>query len=940
MKHTFSRLFVALITCFVCTQMVAENYLNPFAFRIDNIDPKNGAALNNDNYIIQYSLSGPATSVVIKLWPKTSTWTRDGGNTGSPIATIDITNEKDQAGKLCNTKGAHTYTVDFTHIIGQNTSTHAKDVRWTIDVMGGNQQAETTTRSVTYDNPTSLTTTAKKTENLKFINAVEVTEYKGFRTPGSVDICNDPYSLNFGVIFCTESRVITATNDDPSYVSYGSAPGVYVFGGDMERLYAHYGSNWKIACYGANFADAYHFVNGDNQYTARSPYRVRVSDDGRVFVSASEGRNNILKEITQPANADNNNYYEPNENGGKYTDIFSSGTWEEKNLRLKTSGGAFLAAPNSGLDTRSSGSTLQLLLLSANTIGTSNYIPNPTTGTLYPGLNPSEWNLCRYNLGDGKTWKAEPTEDILVTIKNSHGTTSTNQLINPNYGGKYTLVAFDNVSIDYDPHGGVWILQNRGNDAVAASMVHYNGVSKKVDLEEHVAKRSAGGIRHNHNNTKLVVAGGYLKDFYFKKGGVTYQTHSATANQLTVYNVSYKSDGSYTFTDKAYIDNANAGNSARDFAWDFADNLYIAASGTNRLMALALPHKGKVASTPARPIYNFNLSPVYSFNVTINPVAEAGATPYGTVIHERINRSPYPNYLHNALMNIRTDAIQGCKLYKYTGQSTGTQTDNRLRIESLQQSENITAHIGICVYEDAQHITINKDILFPAAFVQRELDNQSYSTICLPFHLKSLAGTAYEGATVLRFAGTSQSEVEGENKLFLNFEKVTFLGDDYMHAGVPYLIKAKNSIVGGLSGEKIFPDAQCPVIKEGNTYTHNAQSCTGNKHGGKSVTINGVTFHGFINPTTFQASETNFFVTADNRLTTLYDEAKVNGLRAYFSVSSPLLMSKIELNLPDKVATDIPSITTQQAPTKYLWNGKVYIQQNGVTYDLSGARVK
>jgi hypothetical protein len=161
-----------------------------------------------------------------------------------------------------------------------------------------------------------------------------------------------------------------------------------------------------------------------------------------------------------------------------------------------------------------------------------------------------------------------------------------------------------------------------------------------------------------------------------------------------------------------------------------------------------------------------------------------------------------------------------------------------------------------------------------------------------------------------------------------------------MYAGVPYFIKVKNTIAAGQAGEKIFTEAQCPVIKSGTAYTHNEQSCTGNQYGGKSVTHGGVTFHGFINPTTFQASETNLFVTADNRLTTLYDQAKINGLRAYFSVNSPLLLAEIELDLPDETTTGLPSVTTQEATTKYLWNGKVHIQKNGVTYDLSGARVK
>ena len=288
MKHQsyIRSLFVAFCAFFVCVSALAETYLNPFAYRLDNMVERDGASLFDDNFVVKYRLSGPATSVVIRLWSSTSIWTRDGGNVGTPLAEFDITNLNDDNGISCKAKGEHTYTIDFTDVIGQNPSIHGKQVRWTIDVMGGNQNGETTTKSVKIN--------ANGTRgDRKFINAQEVTEYKGFRTPGSVDICNDPYSHNFGVVLCTESRRSYDGNDNSNYVSYGEKAGVYVFGGGMERLYAN-SKGENIACYGGGsgitFEGAYAF-----RFLPRAPRRVRFSDDGRVFISVTAGNNNILQ---------------------------------------------------------------------------------------------------------------------------------------------------------------------------------------------------------------------------------------------------------------------------------------------------------------------------------------------------------------------------------------------------------------------------------------------------------------------------------------------------------------------------------------------------------------------------------------------------------------------------------------------------------------------
>ena len=912
-------LFVAFCAFFVCVSAMAVD-LNPFAYRIGNYKAtnmveKSGNPLYNDNFVINYALSGDATSVIVRFWNASSTWTRANGNNGATLlAEMDITNEKDSEGNDCYKKGYHTYTLDFTHIVGLATNQKIENfkttsLRWTIDVMGGNQ--------------------SEYKDGNNFINANQVTETKGFRYPGSVDICDDPYDYNFGAVFCTESRVVAA-GDDPSYISYEKNPTVYVFGGGMEFLPARYYDNHNTYySFNGLFASAPYFSSYGNILYARAPHRVRLTKDGRLFLSSLEGGNQILYEITQPANDYQNNFYEPHKEGSKVHSVFNSGTWSLANLRLNTTSGSyFIASPNSGMDVRGTGSNLELLLLSANTEKDHDYTENPTSGVVYPGINQAEWHLSRYSLGANTTWGDKKcSEEILDLIKTNNSLNAINELTNRVVAtdktklGDAMFVGYDHIGLEYDPNGGCWIVQYREKDGVAATIVHYNATTKKVDFEEHVSGRNSGGVRHNYDFSKLAIAGGKKNNKTFSYDGKTYNGQAATEGQITIYSVSY-TNGAHTFSDSAYI--AANGGGFHDLAWDFADNLYAADSKSHKLVAYALPHKDKEVSTPSMSQFNFTLSPTYNFSVNVLPAN------YATITHERIKKAPYPHYLHNAKMDLRADVVAGCKFYQWTGQSTGTTsgTDGcKLLINSLTKNEAITANVGLCVYEDTKILGMTSQTTFPAAFVKRELDDISYSTICLPFNLTTLEGTPYQGASVLELTSSSSSNEDGDNRVFLNFEEVTSI-----EAGKPYLIQLPKG--KQLQSEEIFTDVTCPVLSGIN-------AC-----GGLDVNCgNDITFHGIMNPSPITVNENTLFLTADNRLVTLYGQnsVNINGLRGYFTVSGGMAKTaEFVLNLPEKVTTSIPMVNIADSlkVTKYLWNGQIYIQRGNEVYDLSGARVK
>lgn len=1023
MKHQsyIRSLFVAFCAFFVCASAMAETYLNPFAYRLDNMVDRNTGItddskglLMNDHYVIKYALSGPATSVIVSFWDdNNSTWSRDGGNTGTALFKFDITKKTDNNGNPCKDKGYHEYTIDFTHVIGQNPGLNMQKVRWTIDVMGGNDAVvDYSSKSITLKNATkikagsntdgTLATEISKDQitysttqkSFNFSNAKLVTEYVPFRYPGGVDICNDPYNHNFGAVFCVESYRVSDADNDVEGPSKGIQPGLYVFGGGMELLKSRWNNNYANRYEGPGWD---HTVTRFGSIKAVAPGRVRLTDDNRLFISAlsnatiynssteatstasngatSSGNitlsNRILYEVTRPATknaSSEDNFYNCPKNGGSWTEVFRSGKWifDDEKSQYQTTGGSYIAAPNMGFDVRNRDGNLQLIMLAAE------------HGAIKQSTR-EYYHIDRYTLGTGTTWSNKvPTShqqlpnDGKVTTKVHHDAVS-------------SIVGRDMTNIEYDPQGGYWIAQYRATPAgpLAITMLHVtkNGV---IDYEEHAMNRNRGAIRHNHDFTKLIVPGGVitdtimhkldatgssLDDAYYNKvtktkeytfstlenlakteqnaydGARFFAAKTCRENQYTIYDVSYAADGKVTLSNPVYIDASAIGRtSVRDFAWDFGNNLYVASYYGYGLYAFALPNKDKTVSTPCREVYEYKMAPVHKFLTTVNPTVD-GADTYASIMHVRIGQAPYQDYLQNAKMDLRADVLNGCKFYQWTtyGLDNGNKVlrtypsynDNKFLVDALTEQLEVIAEIGICVYEEEAPLAVKAETTFPAAFVKRELDDISYSTICFPFHLESLEGTPYQGASVLELKSSTVNS-DGDSRVFLNFEEVVFGAGKGMRAGKPYLIQLpKNK---QLKEEEVFENVTCPVLK----------GTTGfNEHGGLDVNCdNGITFHGLLNPTTFSKAEIQdkLFLTADNRLVSLYGQNSfsINGLRGYFTVSGAAQNAEFVLNLPEKVTTSIPMVNIADSlkVTKYLWNGQIYIQRGNEVYDLSGARVR
>ena len=210
--------------------------------------------------------------------------------------------------------------------------------------------------------------------------------------------------------------------------------------------------------------------------------------------------------------------------------------------------------------------------------------------------------------------------------------------------------------------------------------------------------------------------------------------------------------------------------------------------------------------------------------------------------------------------------------------------------------------------------------------IYRNLQAGMYNTICLPFGINSLEGTLYQGASVMKFVGTTIEKVGGEDMLKLNFQELTFQDGDVMQAGIPYLIKPAQDITK-------------PVILS-DVFTQDANSVQGTSI---KPTNSLATFHGITSPVEIQEDPKILFLVANNRLATATVTGPMLGNRAYFELhDAQNLPKRSMISIVKSTPAGFEEIynTYQTEAYKMLYNGMIVIVRDGVMYDLMGTRIK
>ena len=206
--------------------------------------------------------------------------------------------------------------------------------------------------------------------------------------------------------------------------------------------------------------------------------------------------------------------------------------------------------------------------------------------------------------------------------------------------------------------------------------------------------------------------------------------------------------------------------------------------------------------------------------------------------------------------------------------------------------------------------------------VFRSLTAGMYNTLCLPFDLATLDGTALEGAELLELDEVEVTETETTQDI-----RILFTEADGLTAGKPYLIQPTNDITQPLE----FDDVVITTT-EGSVM-------------GSSI----VTFNGILSPKTFyEGDKSSLFLTSNNILAWPNVTANMNGMRAYFQLteaeeSRPMQVSaRISVDRGSTTEDIIVLLPTdsQETATKIMRNGIIYILRNGEIYTLQGTKLK
>ena len=530
--------------------------MNPFAYDLS-------ASLNQDTRIltVNYTLNAPATSVAVQIL---------NGNTIEK--TQNFTDNK------YRTTGAHTILIDVS-----NCSTNA-NLTWRIDVTG-----------ISHDKALFVDNTNK------------------LYYPTSIDIDNNPQNANFGTVFCIEGRQDGANLS--GYISsvQQNGAGLYVFNADgtprpLPRNNVE-GFGVDVLRYGWNGGktlDVPQYFDGTS-FQGFTPYRVRVSDDGRIFITSLTPSGDVLYEADKNVFSDKTgDYWEKRywsrviskyENDGKtLNSVLQQRTSSSDQLGSCKCGwqychiynlynkqtGDFVAGPNVGFDVRGKDANLQLLMLS----GCKQAIVNYT---------PSRYYCSEYDLGTNQVWNNKPSDRYEFARVLTHNT----------------------AQVQYDKNGNVWMCQYRENAGSTVTLMRYNVSTREIDYQKTRSFLRCGAIRFNNDFTKLAVA--------------TRLGTNGSGGAITIYDLDQ--NGLPIGDGVEFIVGDKIGVTMMDFAWDYANNLYIAADyastsvpdaykGKGRCIGIyAMPNNGageNIVSTPAKTGFRIEcLSGTY-YSITAN----------------------------------------------------------------------------------------------------------------------------------------------------------------------------------------------------------------------------------------------------------------------------------------------------------------------------------
>ena len=527
--------FLLILSVFVVSLSAFAADLNPFAYGLRS----SVNALNPMQLDIQFSINAPATSVKVYLYEIDGDW------------------EVEVDAHLTVDNRAYKGWIDLSVVPGHLRG-GTENLNWRVDVNKGSARTK-----------------------IEFASNEVKLDF-----PSSVDIDNNPENENFGTVFVVEA--LPTGKGNSKFISKNEGAGLYILNADgtarpVPNRDGQYGYN------GGRVKQTRQYFNG-NSSSGFSPYRVRVSDDGRIFISSMTTDGEVLWEadplvFSRPDAPD----WETRAVAG-WSHVMSDlntntvlGTARRNcshtycgiyHLYQGSASGPFIAGPNMGFDVRGSGTDLKLLMLA----GCKEAIVNFQSAHFY---------CDEYDLGEAKMWNTPPSRRIF----------------------KGYVVNYAGVQVQYDGDGNVWLCQHRsGTDAETLMKFDVNNLDAPWKENPRKPNHRCGAIRFNNDYTQVAIA----------------TVGSGSGGAFTVYPVV---DGMPVWNQGTEVDcKSVTHHSLMDFAWDYAGNLYIAAdeadgSAGDCVAIYATPYSG-LKSTPAASGFAFEVNCASEESYTIDVIAD------------------------------------------------------------------------------------------------------------------------------------------------------------------------------------------------------------------------------------------------------------------------------------------------------------------------------
>ena len=246
--------------------------------------------------------------------------------------------------------------------------------------------------------------------------------------PHGLAIDKDPESEYFGRILVADA--MSVVKDKAGYLGSGIGAGLHAFN--------------------PSFTPDSTVYTGGNDFTrilasnGYQPWRVKISEDGRIFVSSLDLNGVVVWEVSKDLQT--------------WTPVIA-GTNDATDYNIYDADGNFVAGLNCSMDVIGSGEDLKLLLYSTNNKGIA--------------FNQSGYRLDEYALGTATTWTGTP-KNILE-------------------GGKLGLV-HTNVEFIYDGEGGYWFGASRAGNAGQPNLVHINAAGEQDYYNEDASLYGGDGV--------------------------------------------------------------------------------------------------------------------------------------------------------------------------------------------------------------------------------------------------------------------------------------------------------------------------------------------------------------------------------------------------------------------------------------------------------------